>query len=182
MTLITLAAWRIDRVGTRDTSEPADLIIVLGARVESDGQASTTLATRVMHAVALYRRGLAPKILFSGGVGACGASEASVARELAIENGVPKEACVVEEGSHSTRENATKSLALIKEHGWTRAIVVTDPYHLPRALHFFEREGLHVTGSPVLEAPRHRDATERVWWTLREVAALTQWTTLRSLY
>lgn len=169
--LITFAAWRIDREGITDTSTPADALVVLGARVNPDGEPSTTLRARVEHAVTLYRRGLAPKLVFSGGVGDFGASEAAVSRRVAVSLGVPEADCLLEEASHSTAQNAAFTAVLLREQSLRSIIVVTDPYHLPRALRLFEREGVRASGSPVVLAPRHRDALLRTWWTLREVAA-----------
>ncbi|MDP1827118.1 MAG: YdcF family protein [Archangium sp.] len=169
--LIILAAWRIDRAGTLDTATPAAALVVLGARVNPDGEPSTTLRARVEHAATLYRRGLAPKLIFSGGVGDFGDSEAAVSRRLAVSLGVPEADCLLEEASHSTAQNAAFTTALLRAQSLHTIIVVTDPYHLPRALRLFEREGVKASGSPVVLAPRHRDPLLRAWWTLREVAA-----------
>jgi uncharacterized SAM-binding protein YcdF (DUF218 family) len=175
VTLFLGALWALDRSGTEDTAVPSDALIILGARVEPDGVASTTLQARVEHAVALYERGVAKHLVFSGGVGDFGASEASVAMALAVKHGVPAEVCVLEEGSHSTRQNAEKSAVLLHARGWERVVLVTDPYHLPRASRLFRKQGLEVTGSPVLLAPRHVVLRSRLWWTVREVFALPQW-------
>ena len=166
-----LAAWRIDHEGRVDTATPSDALVVLGARVDADGSPSPTLRARVEHAVALYRQGLAPKLVFSGGVGDFGDSEARVSRRLALSLGVPAAACLLEEQSHSTAQNAAFTAMLLQRHSLRTVIVVTDPYHLPRALRLFAREGVPATGSPVLEAPRHHDALARLGWTLREVLA-----------
>lgn len=165
----------IDHTGAVDTAAPADVLVVLGARVEADGFASGTLQARVEHAVKLYEQGLAKHLVFSGGVGDFGDSEASVARALAIKRGVPASACVLEENSHSTRQNAEFSADVLRKNGWLRVVVVTDPYHLPRAMRLFRKQGLEVTGSPVLTAPRHVVMGSRLWWTMREVFALWQW-------
>lgn len=170
-TLVCAAAWRIDRAGVVDDARHADVIVVLGARVQPDGSPSPTLRARVEHAVDLYRRGLASRVLFSGGVGDFGASEAEVSRALAVSLGVPGEACLLEEQSHSTKQNAAFSAELIRAQGWRTVLVVTDPYHLPRARGLFTAEGLEVSGSPVLSAPRHLAWSSRLYWTLREVAA-----------
>ncbi len=85
--------------------------------------------------------------------------------------GVPVEACLLEEASHSTKQNAQFTARLMRSRGLHTVIVVTDPSHLPRAKRLFTNEQLVVTGSPVMNAPRHVEVTERVYWTLREVAA-----------
>lgn len=182
LTTLTLGlAWRIDRVGATEQLHAADLspdgvsaVVVLGARVSPDGRPSDTLAARVEHAVRLFPRSGAQLLVFSGGVGTFGASEGSVARDLAVSLGAPPERCLVEEDSHSTRENARFTMDLLERRFGRRrlgVIVVSDPYHLLRAGLLFAREGAEVGTSPVLDAPRHRDTSERLAWTLREVPA-----------
>lgn len=168
VSLFALVAWCIDRAGVVVDATPSDVIVVLGARVQPDGAPSPMLRERVTHAVTLFHRGLAPRLIVSGGVGDFGGSEASVGCALAVQLGVPREACVLEDQSHSTAQNAAFTAALL---GTRTAILVTDPSHLPRARRLFARNQIAVTGSPVLTAPRHVDLAGRVYWTCREVLA-----------
>src|SRR6185503_13743198 len=62
-------AWRVDRFGQRERAAPADALVVLGARVMPGGVPSGALLARVEKAVELYQRGLAPRLVFSGGIG-----------------------------------------------------------------------------------------------------------------
>ena len=92
-----------------------EVVVVLGARVDADGGPSATLRARVEHAVKVLGR--SPRgtvMLFSGGVGRFGASEASVARDLAVQLGVPTERCLLEEESHSTVQNVAFSLEVLR--------------------------------------------------------------------
>lgn len=182
LTTLTLGlAWRIDHVGAEERLHAANIypdgvsaVVVLGARVSPDGRPSDTLRARVEHAVRLFPRSGAQVLVFSGGVGTFGASEASVARELAISLGAPAALCLVEEDSHSTAENARYTMDLLERHFGRRrlgVIVVSDPYHLLRAGMLFAQEGAEVGTSPVLDAPRHRAWDSRLGWTLREVPA-----------
>lgn len=171
---LALAALAIgvDRFGHQDHARAAPVIIVLGARVLNDGSASGSLAARTAQAVALYRQGLAPLILFSGGVGGNPPAEALVARQLALDAGVPASACLVETESHSTEENAEFSARLLAARGVREAIVVSDPYHLFRAQQYFRRAGVSVWTSPAPLAARDLVWHQRLYWTLREVGAL----------
>src|SRR3954470_7529970 len=99
-------AFIVHRFGQVERARKSDAIVVLGARVLRGGVPSGALRARVEKAVELYLQGYAPKIIFSGGVGHNAPSEAQVARELAVSLGVPESACVLEEQSHSTEENA----------------------------------------------------------------------------
>ncbi|MBN1205970.1 MAG: YdcF family protein [Myxococcaceae bacterium] len=165
-------AWRVDRFGQRERAAPADALVVLGARVLPGGVPSGALFARVEKAVELYQRGLAPRLLFSGGVGAHPPSEAQVMRSLAMRLGVPAEACLLEEQSHSTEQNARFSAELLRSLGARRVVVVSDPYHLLRARQYFRLQGFEVATSPALLAERDMNAVDRFSWTVREALAL----------
>ncbi|RYZ42332.1 MAG: YdcF family protein [Myxococcaceae bacterium] len=167
-------AWWVDRFGRREQAGPADALVVLGARVLPGGVPSGALVARVEQAAALYHRGVAPRVLLSGGVGVHPPSEARVMWDLAVEAGVPASACVLEEQSHSTDDNARFSARVLRERGWRRVVVVSDPYHLLRARQCFRREGLEVATSPAPIEGRMR-AWDRCYWTVREAFALLLW-------
>jgi len=164
-------AVRVHRFGRRPfVPSKRQAIVVLGARVLSDGSPSAALVARVHHAVALHRAGLGPTVIFSGaGPGAL--SEAVVARQLALAAGVSAEACVLEPASHSTFDNAQRTVALLKEHGLKDVWLVTDDFHAYRAAAHFRLAGLLVSLAPVTRA---LSLPSRLKWTLREVAALVR--------
>ncbi|MBL8917179.1 MAG: YdcF family protein [Archangium sp.] len=174
---VAAAAVGIDASGT--TTTPLDwtkptAIVVLGARVNEDGRASDTLEARVMHGVAVWNISPASPLIISGGVGTFGAAEADVGGALAVDAGVPDSLVLRERSSHSTKENAAFTALMLKEAGFERVVLISDPYHLPRARLEFEKLGFSVQTSPVLEAPRHQRLLTRIYWTLREVAALAR--------
>ena len=83
---------RIERQSTRDEAQPADVILVLGA-AEYRGRPSPVLRARLDHALELYRRKLAPRILTTGGAGGDPVfTEGGVGRSYLIGHGVPSEA------------------------------------------------------------------------------------------
>jgi uncharacterized SAM-binding protein YcdF (DUF218 family) len=165
-------AWRVDRFGQIDRAIPSDVLVVLGARVFPGGVPSGSLQARVEKAVELYQRGLAPRLVFSGGVGVNPPSEAQVMRALAVQLGVPAEACILEEQSHSTEQNARYSAELLRSMGARRVLVVSDPYHLLRARQYFRLQGFEVATSPALLTERNLHAVDRFYWTVREAIAL----------
>ncbi|MGZ3456977.1 MAG: YdcF family protein [Archangium sp.] len=165
-------AFVVDRFGQRERAVPSDVVVVLGARVLPGGQPSSALRARLEKAVALYHQGLAPRLLFSGGVGVHPPSEARVMRDLAVRLGVPAEACLLEEQSHSTEQNASFSARLLRSLGARRVVVVSDPYHLLRARQYFRLHGFEVATSPALLTERNLRLLERFYWTVREAAAL----------
>jgi len=91
---------------------------------------------------------------------------------LATRLGVPAEACVLEEESHSTEDNARLATKLLRELGARRVVVVSDPYHLLRARQYFRLNGLDVATSPALETERNLRLVDRFYWTAREALAL----------
>ena len=165
-------AWVVDRFGQREGAVSADALVVLGARVLPGGEPSGALRARTEHAVALYHRGVAPRLVFTGGVGVNSPSEARVMLQLATRMGVPAEACVLEEASHSTDDNARLTAVLLRELGARRVVVVSDPYHLLRARNYFRLYGFEVATSPALETERNLDTMDRIYWTVREAVAL----------
>ena len=165
-------AFVVDHFGQRDRAVAAEVVVVLGARVLPGGEPSPALRARVERAVALYHQGLAPRLLFSGGVGLHPPSEAHVMRELALRLGVPARACLLEDQSRSTEENARGCARVLGALGARRVVVVSDPFHLLRARQYFRLHGLEVATSPALVPGRTLSARDRFYWTLREAAAL----------
>jgi uncharacterized SAM-binding protein YcdF (DUF218 family) len=153
-----------------------DAAIVLGAMVRPDGSPSRALERRVLHAVELARSGRVRHLLMTGGPVSHPVPEAWAMRDLAVAAGLAPERVAVEDRARNTIDNARLSAAIVAERGWRRLAVVTDAYHLPRALYVFRRCGLAVAGSPAFPAGWPR----REWWLacLREAGALP-WTVLR---
>ncbi len=138
-----------------------DAAVVLGAMVLPDGRPSAALARRVAAAVDLHRRGVAPLLVMSGGAVGHPAPEARVMADLAVAAGVPEAALVVEAESRNTWQNARQAAILAEARGWSRLLVVSDSFHLPRARDMFRRHGLHVDGHPV---PRGASDGRLSWW------------------
>nr|WP_255699323.1 YdcF family protein [Luteimonas sp. Y-2-2-4F] len=135
-------------IGGRDDAAPADAIIVLGAAAY-DARPSPVFEERIRHGMDLHERGLAPRLIFTGGYGGTGArfSESQVARRYALRNGVPADAILIESASRTTRENLHEAHRLMREHGLRRAILVSDPLHMARALRLAKQEGIDALGS-----------------------------------
>lgn len=125
--------------------ETYDWIVVLGA-AQYGGRPSPALERRLEAALALYQRGLAPKIAVAGGKAKGDLwSEGEVGCRHLMARGVPKEALFCETQSRSTYEN----LLFLKPHLEGRLLLVTDAPHLPRALFLARLLGLEAEGYPV---------------------------------
>jgi uncharacterized SAM-binding protein YcdF (DUF218 family) len=155
-------------VGERDQAAPADVIIVLGAAAY-DARPSPVFAERIRHGIDLYRRGLAKHLIFTGGFGK-GArfSESQVAQRYALKHGVPGQAILIETQSRTTHQNLQQAAALMKARGFKRAIVVSDPLHMARALRLAREAGIDALGSST-PTSRFRSFETRKRFLLQEV-------------
>lgn len=172
--LLLLALWLagvasyIVWVGERDQAGPADVIIVLGAAAY-DARPSPVFAERIRHGIDLYQRGLARHLIFTGGFGT-GArfSESQVAQRYALKHGVPRQAILIETQSRTTHQNLQQAAALMKAHGFKRAIIVSDPLHMARALRLAREAGIDALGSST-PTSRFRSFETRKRFLLQEV-------------
>lgn len=170
--LVALGAvvWRVERAARRPPAEGnAKAIVMLGARVLPSGHAAPALQYRAQKAAELYLAGRAPLIVFSGGSSGALPSEASIARDLAVAAGVPASACLVEDQSHSTHQNAELTVPLLRERGIDEVLLVSDGYHLPRAQAQFAQLGIKTLPVP---SGRRLGTTDWLSQTLRESLAL----------
>lgn len=156
-------------VGNRDQAAPADVIIVLGAAAY-DAKPSPVFEERIRHGIDLYKRGLARTVIFTGGYGGLGArfSEAQVGRRYALRQGVPAQAILIESVSRNTHENLRQAAALMQTHDLHKAIVVSDPLHMARALRISDELGIAAVGSPT-PTTRFRTFATRWRFLLAEV-------------
>jgi len=136
--------------GLQDTSQPADVIIVLGAGLREDGRPGPALTRRTRHAAALWHDGIAPLVLCTGGQSEYyPRTEAAACREILLAAGLPDEAILTEERSRSTEENAIYSKRLLDDLRLSRLVLVSDSYHMLRAGWLFGMQGIETYASPV---------------------------------
>lgn len=152
-------------------AQPADAIVILGAKLRTDGSPTGALDERIRAGVALWQRGLAPVICVTGG-GPEGRVEADVMARRARELGVPEAALRIERDSANTAENARFTSRLLAREGCHRVWLVTQPFHSRRAAFLFRKyqlEPLCWRIEPSLEstAPAHG-----LRWIAREYVAV----------
>ena len=148
MLAFTLAATLIVADGLTDDIRAADVAIVPGNTVEKDGRPSARLGARLDRTVALYRQGLFPDVIVSGGVGVEGFDEAEVMKRYLVENGVPEGRIHVDGGGATTHLTARNASRMMRENGWRSAMVVSQYFHVPRMRLALERSGV----APVFSA------------------------------
>ena len=110
-----------------------DAIIVLGNPADDDGNPTPEQLARVTEAVHEYERGVAPRLILTGGAAHNQFVEAQVMARSAEAEGVPASAIFVEPEARDTIQNACYSARIMKAHGWRSAEVVSRDSHLPRA-------------------------------------------------
>ena len=167
----------IDAYGRHDHAHKADVIIVLGARVQSDGQPGANLRRRIEHAWRLWHKGMASYLITTGGFRHEPLSAAEVSRRYLIAAGIPAERIFLAEGSTNTVQDAQVVRQIMAEHGWRDAIVVTHPYHLLRAAWSFRLAGVKVCASPTSTAVAYIDYPARIYYLAREAVGII-WTTI----
>ena len=156
-----------------DEAQPADVIVVLGA-AEYRGKPSPVLRARLEHALDLYRRGLAPRILTTGGAGGDPVfTEAEVGRAWLIQHGVPSEAIIVEQEGESTAHSLSAVAEIMRRMGLRSCVVVSDGYHIYRVKRMLAGRGVTVYGSPRPNDPRR---SRGLWWLyLRQAVGSLLW-------
>lgn len=120
-----------------------DCIVVLGFGVRPDGQPSDMLADRITQGVALYEKGASPKLLMSGDHSRSDYDEVNTMRNVAVEAGVPADDVFMDHAGFSTYESMYRARDVF---GAKRIVIVSQRYHLYRALYVAERLGLDAYG------------------------------------
>lgn len=128
--------------GLRDELGRADLIVILGNRVEPDGTPSPRLAARLLRGLDLYQSGYAPRILVSGGTGVEGVDEAEAMRRWLVEQDVPASVVLVDSGGVNTFATSVNTARIMRKNGWQSAIIVSHYYHIARCKLAFARAGV----------------------------------------
>ena len=163
----------IDRYARLDEARPADVIIILGA-AEYRGRPSPILKARLDHALNLYHRRLALRILTTGGAGGDPVfTEGEVARDYLMRRGVPSESISVDEQAETTAQSALTVAEMMRRMNLRSCIIVTDGYHIFRVKRMLSREGFTVYGSP---RPSEARSDLRYWYLCaRQAAAYLLW-------
>lgn len=123
--------------------EGVDCIIVLGCLVLEDGTPSDILLDRLKTGVELYKRGVAPKIIMSGDHSSDDYNEVAAMKKYAVDAGVPSEDVFMDHAGFSTYETIYRAKEIF---GANKVIIVTQEYHLYRAVYIAEQFGMEAYG------------------------------------
>jgi SanA protein len=169
---LALRAWVDRRTAPQIYAEALDApssptAIVLGAGYSPGGRLSSALADRMDTAIALYEAGKVNKLLLTGDNRFPAYNEPAAMAAYAQVQGVPAEDLVLDYAGRSTYDSCYRAGAIF---GVERAILVTQAFHLPRALYTCDRLGLETVGV-VADRRAYFRAT---WYQVRELFALTR--------
>ena len=154
------------------TVTTADAIVVLGTQLADDDTLTRVGEERVSAGVALWRRGIAPRLVMTGGRSRFARHrlpEAVAMGRRAEALGVPFAAMAIESRSSTTAENAFRCAALL---GGGRVVLVSQPFHLRRARLWFRRAGFDAVGFAVEDSIQFREPRLGLRWVVREYGAL----------
>jgi uncharacterized SAM-binding protein YcdF (DUF218 family) len=166
-------SFRIWTTGNRDDPQRADAIVVLGA-AQYNGRPSAILKARLDHAIELYRAGVAPWLVVTGGKAEGDrTTEAASARAYALAKGVPASAILVEDKGRTTLASLRGVGSLLHDGHLTTAVFVSDRTHMLRVLRIAHDVGVVGYGSPTTTSPTDLDLPSRAEATLHEIGGLT---------
>lgn len=153
---------------------PADAIVVFGA-AQYDGRPSPVLRARLDHADELFRKGLAPVVITTGGSAADPKfSEGGVGHDYLMRKGIPESALIAETQASDTAESAERVAAIMHENHMTSCLAVSDAYHMFRIRMLLVHQGLRV-----LLVPRPDSRPKSAWLSafalMRESASYLLW-------
>ena len=154
------------RVHSVGDATPSPVAIVFGAGLWHDGTPTPVLRDRVATAVDLYLAGKVGKLLMSGDNRVHNYNEPGAMRDYAISLGVPAEDIVLDYAGWRTYDTCYRARDIF---GVQNAILVTQGFHLPRAIYTCNNLGVSASGVPADRRVYRRGS--RAYWNLREVFA-----------
>lgn len=169
MPRLIMGLYAADKTFTVEDVPSARIAIVFGAGLLRDGSAGPVLSDRMQTAVALYQGGKVEIILVSGDNRFVEYNEPEAGRQYALEHGVPNEDIVLDYAGRRTYDTCyrAKNIFSVDE-----AILVTQEFHMPRALTLCNWFGVNSVG--VEAANRYFLKRARLWWNIRETFAVFQ--------
>ena len=141
-----------------------DCILVLGCQVKADGVPSHMLEDRLKRSVALYEAGAAPKLLMSGDHGQVEYNEVATMKNYAINAGIDSSDVFMDHAGFSTYESIYRARDIFQAK---KIIIVSQKYHLHRALHIANALGLEAWGVDTA----YRSYSGQLYRDMREILA-----------
>ena len=163
--LITgIYSW--DRITDVPNAPNREVAIVFGAGLWHDGSPTPVLQDRIETAATLYDSGKVKKLLMSGDNRVQNYNEPGAMQAYAIELGIPDEDIVLDYAGQRTYDTCYRAREIFQID---EVILVTQSFHLPRAIYTCNSLGIEATGVPANNRQYRRGST--VFWNLREIPA-----------
>jgi uncharacterized SAM-binding protein YcdF (DUF218 family) len=148
-----LGVWELN--AEKSSQKSYDTVIILGGYMSTDNSNNSYSfgegADRLTEGLVLYKKGLAKKIILSGGSGSLvdDTRESVLAKSFLVDNcGVPDSVVLIDSVSRNTYENAVESKKIIKAENLKTAVMITSAWHMRRALGCFKIVGLNIDIHP----------------------------------
>ena len=133
---------------TKDEKRTADVAIILGAGATDDG-VSPVYRERLNHGIWLYENSYVTAIIVTGGIGDDNVkSDAEIAQQYLLQQGIPEGNIYLEEESTITQENISNAKIIMDDNSFETAIIVSDPLHMKRAMLMASDYGIEAYSSP----------------------------------
>ena len=169
--IVFYTMFQIERTARMSSENKADAAIVLGAAAWGK-RPSPVFRERIRHAVDLYKQGRVGVLIFTGGSPREGVyTEAEVGKEYAIKAGVPEQSIIMENESRNTYENFANTKIQIQGLPYETFLVVSDPYHMHRALIIARDQDLTVYPSPT-PTTRFNDSKSQMRFLVNETGSV----------
>ena len=154
--------------GARDMARKSDAIVVLGA-AQYAGRPSPVLKARLDHAVDLWKRGIASKMILTGGKGTGDTTtEAEVGRRYVIKAGVAAKAILLENQGRTTSASLGSVARIMASQELGRAVLVSDPFHMLRLQILARQFGVESVTSPTRTSPISANRLEALAYIMSE--------------
>jgi uncharacterized SAM-binding protein YcdF (DUF218 family) len=165
---------RIVHAASETPREKADAIIVFGA-AEYAGRPSPVYKARLDHGLTLFRQGMAPMVITTGGFGQDPEfSEGGVGHDYLLRRGIPEQNLIAETQSSDTAQSAERVATIMRTNGMHSCIAVSDAYHVFRIRALLQRQGVAVQVAPRPES-RPRSVWDRFEAVMREAISYLAW-------
>ena len=172
--VLFITSLRIVQEAGKQELHPADAIVVFGA-AEYAGRPSPVWRARLDHAHDLFKRGLAPVVITTGGAGSDPSySEGGVGRDYLMHRGIPERHLIAETLGTDTAHSAERVAVIMRANGMHACLAVSDEYHVFRIKELLRHEGMQVYVAP-RSGSRPRGLLQRMIAVLREAMSYFAW-------
>lgn len=163
---IIIYLWAKKRIFSLTSVPHNEFGIVFGAGLEKTGLPSNVLMERIQMAATLYRAGKINKVLLTGDNHSLYYNEPQAMKIAAMTLGIPEKDILIDPNGHRSFDSCRNAICDFNIH---QAVLITQPFHLPRALWLAVSAGIDAIGIPV-NLKKHR-IDDEVWWQFRELFA-----------